>query len=76
MCIRDSTTFEGLVGPRPVTNTEPASLTLEEFVAQDKDENEDEYSDDDYDEDDEDEVDDWENDDDQADEDDTDENDD
>ena len=70
------TTFEGLVGPRPVTNTEPASLTLEEFVAQDKDENEDEYSDDDYDEDDEDEVDDWENDDDQADEDDTDENDD
>ena len=70
------TTFEGLVGPRPVTNTEPASLTLEEFVAQDKDENEDEYSDDDYDEDDEDEVDDWENDDDEADEDDTDENDD
>ena len=70
------TTFEGLVGPRPVTNTEPASLTLEEFVAQDKDENEDEYSHDDYDEDDEDEVDDWENDDDEADEDDTDENDD
>ena len=70
------TTFEGLVGPRPVTNTEPASLTLEEFVAQDKDENEDEYSDDDYDEDDEDEVDDWEDDDDEADEDDTDENDD
>ena len=70
------TTFEGLVGPRPVTNTEPASLTLEEFVAQDKDENEDEYSDDDYDEDNEDEVDDWEDDDDEADEDDTDENDD
>ena len=70
------TTFEGLVGPRPVTNTEPASLTLEEFVAQDKEENEDEYSDDDYDEDDEDEVDDWEDDDDEADEDDTDENDD
>ena len=70
------TTFEGLVGPRPVTNSEPAGLTLEEFVAQDKDENEDEYSDDDYDEDDEDEVDDWEDDDDEVDEDDTGENDD